>query len=63
MFLYYTYDHCDGDCFKFVFLFSSEKKVYSKNTDKSLDQCRQVKTNVDESQANVDECRRVTRQV
>ena len=31
--------------------------------DESLDECRRVQTNVDESQTNVDECRRVTRRV
>ena len=58
-FLYYTYDHCDGECFKSFLFFClvQKKRVYSKNTDNSLDQCRRVKTNVDESQTNVDECR------
>ena len=35
------------------------QKVYSKNTDESLDECRQVQMNVDESQTNVDESRQV----
>ena len=52
-------------------------KIYSKNTDESLDEYRRVQTNVDESQTNVDEgrgvqtfyqtsvdeCRRITRRV
>ena len=33
--------------------------IYSKNIDESLDECRQVQTNVDESWTNVDECRQV----
>ena len=33
--------------------------IYSKNTDKSLDQFKRVKTNVDESQTNVYESRQV----
>ena len=36
-----------------------QKKIYSKNTDESLDKCRRVQTNVDESQNNVDKCRGV----
>ena len=39
------------------------QRIYSKNTDKSLDECRRVQTNVDESQTIVEECRRITRQV
>ena len=33
--------------------------MYSKNTDQSLEECRRVQTNADESQTNADECRRV----
>ena len=29
--------------------------IYAKNTDESLDKCRRAYTNVEESQANVDE--------
>ena len=36
-------------------------RIYSKKTDESLDESRRVETNVDESQTNVDEFRRVTR--
>ena len=32
-------------------------RIYSKNTDESLDECRRVQTNVDDSQINGDECR------
>ena len=35
------------------------QKVYSKNTDESLDECKQVQMNVDKSQTNVDESRQV----
>ena len=37
------------------------QKVYSKNTDESLDECRQVQMDVDESQTNVDKRRQVQR--
>ena len=37
--------------------------IYSKNTDKSLDEFRRVWTILDESQTDVDECRRVIRRV
>ena len=37
----------------------NDYSIDSKNTDKSLDEWRRVKTNVDESQTNVDECRRM----
>ena len=40
-------------------LSSTSFLMYSKNTDKSLDECRRVQTNVDELQTNIDECRRV----
>ena len=40
-------------------LSSTSFLMYSKNTDKSLDECRRVQTNVDESQTNADECGRV----
>ena len=39
----------------FVWLYA----IHFKSTDESLDECRWVKTNVDQSQTNVDECRRV----
>ena len=44
---------CDR-CFHMTDVFT----IYSKNTDESLDECRQVQTNVDEPQMNVDEYRR-----
>lgn len=37
--------------------------IYSKNTDELLHECRRVEMNVDESQANIDEYKRVTESI
>ena len=40
-------------------LYYLKNTLYSKNTDEPLDECRLVQTNTDESQTNVNKCRRV----
>ena len=37
--------------------------IYSKNTDELLHECRREEMNVDESQANIDEYKRVTESI